>query len=287
MLSQIGYMIEQFRTVCSEQILNYLHKFPLKRGKYRLAVLASSLLDGSVITSVYGPKLHARFKDSTFWLMARYGNECCYRYLQDLSSGDIFVDVGANIGLFTLFAASHCKQVIALEPSRREFVDLLQNIQLNACRNVVPLLLAASNRSGIVQINVNPIQHSGGNSILSVTEKLSKNHVVAITLDQLLTSVTFPEDQANSACPSLSQLVVKIDVEGFEPQVILGMERLLKSGMVRKVIVEIDEDRQEYLSNTDCDVYEIMDKHGFIPMNGKQKGHYDECFAPSGTFSKH
>jgi FkbM family methyltransferase len=273
-------MLGLFRTICSEKILTYLHQFPLKRGKYRLAVLASYLLDGSVITSIYGPKLHARFKDSTFWLMARYGNECCYQYLLDLSSRDIFIDVGANIGLFSLFASSRCQQVIALEPSSREFVDLLRNIKLNNCKNVVPLLVAASNIAGIIHININPIQHSGGNSVLSTEDNPNQDNIVALTLDQLVDIFDYHPNKAEDKPFNYFQLVIKIDVEGFEPQVLLGMEKLLKSGLIRKVIVEIDADRQRRLSNDSFDIYKYMYAKNFYPLNGKKDGHYDECFVP-------
>lgn len=118
------------RSWLAERLLDYLAFGTCKRGKYRLAQLASRVLDGAVIRSAYGPLLHCRFADSTFWLAARYGNDEVMELLADLSPNDGFIDVGANIGLTTCFAAAKGAAVLSLEPSAREFTDLLHNIKL-------------------------------------------------------------------------------------------------------------------------------------------------------------
>lgn len=114
----------------AERVLDYLAFARWNRGKYRLAQIASLLLDGAVVRSVYGPLLHCRFADSTFWLAARYGNDEVMNLLADLGPSDGFVDVGANIGLTTCFAASRGAVVLSFEPSSREFTDLVGNTQL-------------------------------------------------------------------------------------------------------------------------------------------------------------
>src|ERR1700722_4854735 len=68
-----------------------------------------------------------------------------------LREGDVFVDIGANIGWFTLLASAGVGasgQVIAFEPSGRIHQHLADNVRLNDCRNVVLERLAISDTSG-------------------------------------------------------------------------------------------------------------------------------------------
>ena len=271
------------KSLLSEVFLDYVQYFPFKKGKYRAASIASYILDGSVITSIYGPKLRARFKDSTFWLMARYGNESCYNHLKDLNSNDVFIDVGANIGLFTVIASQHCYKVIALEPSTREFLDLIQNISLNSCDNVIPILAAAADKVSFGELNVNNIVHSGGNSVVTNTKQvLDKEKTQAIhmtTIDYLIDAyyeyLRMDNVSKNDPCKSF---VVKIDVEGFEPQVLVGMEASLSSQKIRKVVVEIDHERAKMLGFSDFDIYGYMESYNFVPTLKSKENHYDECF---------
>ncbi|MBE9158410.1 FkbM family methyltransferase [Nodosilinea sp. LEGE 06152] len=267
------------KTLLSEFFLSYIQNFPIKRGKYKIATLISHFLDGAVVTSVYGPKLSARFKDSTFWLMARYGNEGCYDHLQDLGANDVFIDIGANIGLFTILASSQCSMVISIEASSREFSELIRNISLNKCTNVVPILGAAGSKLSLSKIHVQEISHSGGNSILldSISQNICQTQTVQmVTVDHLVNSY---KEYYNLMDNNLNNsFVIKIDVEGFEPQVLLGMKAALISGKVRKVIVEIDHQRSKRLANSDFDIYDYMKNCGFIPISNKNENHYDECF---------
>src|SRR4030042_2530798 len=77
------------------------------------------------------------------------------KYLKD---GMVFIDTGANIGLYSLFAAEKVGsdgKVISLEPSNREYIALQENISLNRMNNIIPLQYAAGNKnsSGILKIS--------------------------------------------------------------------------------------------------------------------------------------
>nr|WP_278003554.1 FkbM family methyltransferase [Nodosilinea sp. TSF1-S3] len=211
--------------------------------------------------------------------MARYGNENCYGHLQDLGSNDIFIDIGSNIGLFTIIAASRCSMVMSIEASSREFLDLLKNIALNKCTNVIPILAAAGSKLGLVQIHLQKISHSGGNSVLleSNSQNIYQTQIVQmLTVDHLID--LYKKYYAFSKKDWGKSFVVKIDVEGFEPQVLIGMKAALVSGEVRKVVVEIDRRRATRLANADFDIYGYMKNYGFIPVSNNSENHYDECF---------
>lgn len=268
------------RSWLAGHLLDYLAFAPLKRGKYRLAKLGSIFLDGVLIRSVYGPSLHCRFADSTFWLAARYGNDEVMQHLLDLTSVDGFIDVGANIGLTSCFAAGCGSAVLSLEPSAREFQDLLRNVGLYS-PSPVCLSAAACDQSGFLCFRVGHQSHSGGNS-LGIAQSNDEQTIVvqAVRLDDLLTEETlanWPEMlQAYCKCT----LVVKIDVEGFEATVLHGMQRLLREKRCRKVVVEVNPARADSLGIS-FDIDAFMEQFSYNPtVLSLKRPHFDQCYVP-------
>ncbi len=272
--------IPMIRRLLADGILNYLAFFPFPKGKYRVAQVAALLLDGVPIKSRYGPMLCARFADSTFWLAARYGNDEVVNLMEDLSSSDFFIDVGANIGLTTLLACERCAGVISLEASPREFEQLLKNCH-RLSRPPFPVLLraAASDRSGFSTFRINHLSHSGGNSFGAARSADEAETIVPmIRLDSLL------DQQARHDWPELGiacndgNLVVKIDVEGFERNVLKGLTHLLREGTVRKVIVEVNTERLCRYQQ-DFFIDDFMAGFGYTPIVAMEgKAHFDQCY---------
>ncbi|HVP24222.1 MAG TPA: FkbM family methyltransferase [Conexivisphaerales archaeon] len=111
-----------------------------------------------------------RTKSQTIELVTRSGIPCLMRakttdlsiYLEvfvkkvynprgfEIHAGDVVVDVGAHIGVFTVFAASLAKsgRVYAFEPDNRNFEMLLTNVELNHLTNVVPSKVALAGSTG-------------------------------------------------------------------------------------------------------------------------------------------
>jgi len=75
-------------------------------------------------------------------------------------AGAIVVDIGANIGAFTLFAANEAKVVYALEPVTNNFDTLRRNVDLNSLKNVFLHRLAMSGENGETQITVAGVESS-------------------------------------------------------------------------------------------------------------------------------
>jgi len=152
-----------------------------------------------------------------------------------LRPGDLFVDVGAHWGLFSLQAATHpsgAVQAIAFEPDPGNAAIVFRNIYRNALVERLHLVCAAcGDAAGIEPLVTNSTMM---NSIRGVGLKPPYGQgpakwVAVVTLDDAL--ARFP--QAASA-----RIILKIDAEGFEPQVLEGARRLLDSGRVALVIWE-------------------------------------------------
>lgn len=143
-----------------------------------------------------------------------------------------FVDVGANVGAYSLFATlmPSIEQVIAFEADPDTLTELRKNIRLNNLENVVRVEgKAVSDSAGTVSFAVIG-RHSGANSIVSTSIHNRSSFkrqvsVEAVALDQCL-----PPDLSAPLC-------LKIDVEGHEPAVIKGATATLER---REAIIQIE-----------------------------------------------
>lgn len=134
--------------------------------------------------------------------------------------GDLVVDVGANIGYFSLLGSKLVGpegRVVAFEPSLRCFRRLCEHLVMNRCDNVIPLNLALSDAQKALVLS-QPPDYNEGVGTLRPVEDWAKELVVATTLDNLLP----PELWARVS-------VVKIDTEGWDYFCLRGMEQRLAS----------------------------------------------------------
>lgn len=150
------------------------------------------------------------------------------RFLIDfLRPGDTFIDVGANVGVYTLLASSVADvNTWAFEPSSSAFERLQENVELNELDSQVVTVQAAVGSSG-GRVSVTTGRDTVNRLVLP-GEATQSEEVELVTLDAALTT---------SARASVRLL--KIDVEGFEEQVLEGASDLLEEGPA--VIVEAND----------------------------------------------
>jgi FkbM family methyltransferase len=152
-----------------------------------------------------------------------------------LKDGDVFVDVGAHIGIFSLHAAGLRRRgvgVLAIEPHPVNVLQLMRAIGENDLGGVIEVVAAAAGAaSGTAPLVFNSTMgHSlRGLGLPPGAPKLGALTVSVTTLDGL-----FAER------PELAgrRIVLKIDVEGFEPEVVAGAEGLLASGRIAAIVWE-------------------------------------------------
>jgi FkbM family methyltransferase len=135
---------------------------------------------------------------------------------QLLKSGSTFLDIGANIGYYTLLAASlvgDVGQVLSFEPNFQNLQLLYSSILENKFQNIVVYPFAASDSHELLKL-----KSFGSNGFLEPPSYCQSNLqlVQSIRVDDLLQSVR----QIN---------LVKIDIEGYEPLAIAGMDKLLRN----------------------------------------------------------
>jgi FkbM family methyltransferase len=152
-----------------------------------------------------------------------------------LRAGDLFVDVGAHWGYFTLQAATHRAgniRVIDFEPDPANAAVLFRNIVANRLTEVAHLVCTAcGDRFEIAPLVENSsMMHSiRGVGLKPPFVRGPSKWVPVVTLDTALGH--FPLTAG-------ARLILKVDAEGFEPQVIAGASELLNSGRVALIIWE-------------------------------------------------
>lgn len=151
-----------------------------------------------------------------------------------LRHGDLFVDVGAHWGFFTMQAATHPAgeiDVVAFEPELMNATVLTENVARNKLANVTVVCVACGHRHELAPLVTNSTM---GHSIRGVGLRAQAirgpmKWVSVITLDAALASLQKRADR---------RLILKIDSEGFEPNVIAGARSLLEGGHVALIIWE-------------------------------------------------
>lgn len=150
-----------------------------------------------------------------------------------LNPGDCFIDVGANIGLISIFA-SYCVgnngKVLAYEALPRTAELLQENIALNRVKNIEVNKFALGSTEGSAMIYENWQINRGGASLLVKTEDSIAIEVEIYQLDTVL-----PEDYRPK--------MIKIDVEGFELEVLKGAKETIRK-FHPVLIVELSENRK-------------------------------------------
>ena len=86
------------------------------------------------------------------WMIQEYSNSDF-----EINDSDIVIDVGAHIGLFALFASQSCKRgkIFCFEPIKENYELLVENINSNKIKNIIPFNFAVSNTSDSVKIFLN------------------------------------------------------------------------------------------------------------------------------------
>jgi FkbM family methyltransferase len=187
-------------------------------------------------------------------------------WVDHIKPGEILHDVGANIGIYSLYAASRGIHVYAYEPMRTNYDALCENIRINNFRHLKAIYCAISNgelRLSEIHIPTTERGASGSQIGLAIDEHgkafapVETDYVWTMNLWDacLLLEIT-------GNCHIPPKMHVKIDVDGHEFDVCDGMRRLLRSGWISSVLVEINCDAWPY--DQACDYFH---QFGFTRQN--------------------
>ena len=197
-------------------------------------------------TTVFGSRIFCRRADFIQRRIAFFGlfePNLTYFLLDRLRPGDVFIDVGANIGYFTLLAAGRVGpqgKVYAIEASPETFALLQRNIALNGFGNIEAINKAVTDRACRVQIRSVDARNIGANRI-----ELSEDGIVeGAALPDI---VGADLDRAH---------VIKIDVEGAEDRILPDLFRRMQAHKTGTMLIsEISDDNRDLMQQArECDL---------------------------------
>lgn len=169
-----------------------------------------------------------------------------------LKPGDSFFDVGANVGFFTLLAASRVGKtgkVNSFEPVPSVRSSLESNIAVNGFGNVTVHAKAVSNSSGTVVINEGPTDHKGLSSMRPLDSASGQHKIDAVALDDIADSLGKVQ-------------LIKIDVEGAELLALQGMTKLLKRDRPF-IVIEFTDSFLKSFGHSDAMLREFLTENGY------------------------
>jgi FkbM family methyltransferase len=171
-------------------------------------------------------------------------------------AGGVFLDIGANSGIYSIFLASHFDDVVAIEPDEMNVRVLRENMKLNRIENIKILQVAAWSEGRMISYHQ---VIEGDTSSAAVAwdgphpylPPIKTTKVQAIRVDSL----------------DMDPAVVKIDVEGAELHVLLGAIQTIRR--CRPVmLLELHDVKHMEFANTLMDLlgYELLNPEHFKPL---------------------
>lgn len=214
-------------------VLEYTWKHPANRGRRGRAVVAVARFQ--VLGRLLGRPAIARVGDHSVIradvrayhaARAMYANPLDWNEMttwrRTLRPGSLFVDVGANVGLYTIWALDIGAEVIAIEPDRRSCERLAENLTLNGYAATI-VQAAAGESAGALRLT---------------TGLDNQNHLVLGSDASTVPSATVPVQTLDAIVGDRVVDGLKIDVEGAELLVLRGARRLLSSQRARLIQLE-------------------------------------------------
>ena len=165
-------------------------------------------------------------------------------WLRGFEKGSIFYDVGANVGVYTLFASliSGAK-TYSFEPSSSNFVTLVKNINMNGIQKVaIPYCIGLDNKTAFTRLYMPNLDlGSSGHSVGKAVDPLLKpaefpfsQGIFSATLDDLIEKWDFPVPN-----------YIKIDVDNIEHKIIEGAFNLLQNRTLKSVLIEMNTQKEK------------------------------------------
>ncbi len=199
-------------------------------------------------------------------------------WLESFGADDLLWDIGANIGLYSLYAAMVKKnRVFAFEPNAANYFTLCRNIRLNGCDDKVSAFcLAFSDQSRLDVLNMSNSDIGGAEASFGSTTDFTgaeftpqfRQGMIGFSIDEFI-------ERFQPPLPNH----LKIDVDGIEGLIINGARRLLANPELKSISIELDERRADEVALVNKTViragFRLQHKKHAAAFDG---GRFDTCY---------
>lgn len=170
---------------------------------------------------------------------------------KNLKRGDVFLDIGANVGYYTIIGSvlvGAGGAVYAFEPEVSNYSKLKEAVNHNRLTNVTIMNLAIGSGEEEGVIYLNPL-NEGGHSLMPRSEYADSGRKISrAAAEKIFPKFSFEQriqvttlDNFFSARGIKNVAVIKVDIEGYELEAIHGMKEVLSNGLARAIICEVGE----------------------------------------------
>lgn len=175
-------------------------------------------------------------------------------WINSFDSNDIFLDVGANIGIYSIYASKIKEtKTFSIEPESRNYNELVHNIIANSLeKKIFPLCFSLYKKNTYNKLLTFDSKHMDTGSSSFINErpesaKFNERLVLSFTLDYLVENKIIP-------IPTH----IKIDTDGSDFDVLSGMKKTLKDKRLKTITIELPE-RESHFTTI------FLKEHDFVP----------------------
>jgi FkbM family methyltransferase len=229
----------------------------LRKANYKAGTMIVDDFDGDLKLEL---DLGEHMASRSFWF-GYYERDVIIALRRFLKPGDVFLDVGANIGEMTLYAAKHVGPsgiVYAFEPIPHLAARLAKNVMLNRFKNVHIVRRGVSDASGeaAIYIQKGPYKdgsvHRGLGTLFPTKDReLNAGTVILDTLDNFASRKRIGRIDG-----------IKLDIEGAEFPALKGASEILRS-FKPWLIIEIDKDTCAAAGHQPGEIFRFLERFGY------------------------
>jgi len=193
----------------------YIQNTPIKIGRTLLMQMATPLISTKRFIDKIGDNGYydydlTQWIDKNLFFFGHYEKKEQELVKRSLRKNSVFLDIGANSGIYSLLASKRCSKVFSFEPDSVTRSRLEKNIKLNNIKNVKVIPYAVSDRESRANFYINP-SNRGMNSLFNPTGKLGLSSVKTTTVDKVVKRLKIRKIS-----------FVKMDIEGSELNALRG-----------------------------------------------------------------